>query len=65
MEQNIAAGGTDSHDQASNIYNKVKATFNKTQLKLSNIELRGQNKEKEFFILATFSSIAEAKTFEH
>ena len=58
-------GVTDYRAQASNIYNKVKATFNKTQLKLSNIELRGQNKEKEFFILATFSSIAEAKTFEH
>ena len=58
-------GVTDHRAQASNIYNKVKATFNKTQLKLSNIELRGQNKEKEFFILATFSSIAEAKIFEN
>ena len=58
-------GVTDYRAQAFNIYNKVKATFNKTQLKLSNIEFRGQNKEKEFFILATFSSIAEAKTFEH
>ena len=31
----------------------------------TNIEIRGQNKKMEFFILAPFSSIAEAKTFEN
>ena len=47
---------------------KSKPCLTKNQLKLSsntNIEIRGQNKKKEFFILATFSSIAEAKTFEN
>ena len=27
--------------------------------------MRGQNKKKEYFIFALFSSISEAKTFEH
>ena len=33
--------------------------------KSTSIEVRGQNKKKEYFILALFSSVSEAKTFEH
>ena len=53
MDKYIDAGVTEYRAQASNIYRNT------------NIEIRGQNKKNEFFILALFSSIAEAKTFEN
>ena len=68
MGQYIAKGITDYCAQASSIFSKVKTMFNDNNLKLlkriSN-EVRGQNKKKEYFILALFSSISEVKTFEH
>ena len=68
MGEYIAKDITDYRAQASNIFSKVKTMFNDNDLKLpksTSIEIRGQNKKKEYFILALFSSISEAKTFEH
>ena len=64
----IAKDITNYRAQASSIFSKVETMFNDNNLKLpktTNIEVRGQNKRKEYFILALFSSISEAKTFEH
>ena len=58
----------DYHAQASNIFSKVNTMFNDNDLKYpksTSIEIRGQNKKKEYFILALFSSVSEAKNFEH
>ena len=68
MGQYIAKDITDYCAQVSSIFSKVKTMFNVNNLKLQNstsIEVRGENKKKEYFILALFSSISEAKTFEH
>ena len=66
MGQYIAKDITDYRAQASSIFSKIKSMFNDNNLKLPKstyIEVRGQNKKKEYFILALFSSISEAKTF--
>ena len=68
MNEYIAVGIIDYRAQGSNIYNKVKAVFSNNHLKLlsmTNNEVRGQNKKKKYFILALFSSISEARTFEN
>ena len=68
MGEYIAKDITDYRAQASSIFSKVKTLFNDNNLKLpksTSIEIRGQNKKKEYVILALFSSISEAKTFEH
>ena len=68
MEQYIAKDITDYHAQASSIFSKVKTMFNDNNLKLpknTSIKVRGQNRKKEYFILALFSSVSEAKTLEH
>ena len=63
MEQYIAKDITDYHAQASSIFSKIKSMFNDNHLKLpksTRIAVRGQNKEKEYFILALITSISEA-----
>ena len=68
MDQYIEKGITDYRALASSIYTSVKSMFTENHLHLpksTSIEVRGQNKKKEYFILALFSSISEAKTFEH
>ena len=68
MDEYIEKGITDYRALASSIYTSVKAMFTENHLHLpksTSIEVRGQNKKKECFILALFSSISEAKTFEH
>ena len=68
MDQYIEKGSTDYRALASSIFTKVKSMFSENHLHLpksTSIEVRGQNKKKEYFILALFSSISEAKTFEH
>ena len=68
MDKYIEKGITDYRALASSIYTKVKSMFSENHLNLpksTSIEVRGQNKKKEYFILALFSSISEAKTFEH
>ena len=68
MGEYIAKDTTDYRAQASSIFSKVKNLFNDNNLKLpksTSIEVRGQNKKKEYFILALFSSLSEARAFEH
>ena len=68
MEEYIAKDITDYCAQASSIFSKVKTMFNDNNLKLpksTSIEVKGQNKKMEYFILALFSSTSEAETFEH
>ena len=53
----ISKDTTDYCAQASSIFSKVKTLFNDNDLKLpksTSIEIRGQNKKKEYFILALF-----------
>ena len=68
MDKYIAKDITDYRALSSSIFSKIKSMFNDNNLNLpksTSIEVRGQNKKKEYFILALFSSISEAKTFEH
>ena len=68
MGEYIVKDTIDYRAQASSIFSKVKALFNDNNLKLpksTSIEVRGQNKKKEYFILALFSSLSEARAFEH
>ena len=68
MGQYIAKDITYYRAQASRIFSKIKTMYNDNDLKLpksTSIEVRGQNKKKELVILALFSSVSEAKTFEH
>ena len=61
MDQYIPKDITDYRAQASNIFYKMKSMFNDNNLKLpksTSIEVRGQNKKKEYFILALFTSIS-------
>ena len=64
----ISNDTTDYRAQASSIFSKIKTLFTDNNLKLpksTSIEIRGQNRKKEYFILALFSSLSEARAFEH
>ena len=68
MGENIAKDIIVYRAQASSIFSKVKTMFNDNVLKLpksTSIEVRGQKMKKEHFNLALFSSVPEAKTYEH
>ena len=68
MDTYIDFGVTEYRAQDTNLYSKVEAMFNENHLKFpssTSIEIRGQNKKNVLYILALFSSIAEAKTFEN
>ena len=68
MDRYIDKSITDYPAQSSSIFTKLKSMFSENQLNLpksTSIEVRGKNKKNELFILALFSSVSEAKTFEH
>ena len=68
MDRYIDKSITDYRAQSSSIFTKLKSMFSENQLNLpksTSIEVRGKNKKNELFILALFSSVSEAKTFEH
>ena len=68
MDKYVDKSITDFRAQSSSIFTKIKSMFSDNHLNLpksTSIEVRGKNKKNELFILALFSSISEAKTFEH
>ena len=68
MQDYLSADTTDYQNQARKVFKKIKSTLEANQLQpraSTKIEIRGQDKKKNFFILAFFSTNAEVRPFEH
>ena len=64
MDKYIVKGITDYRALSSSIFSKIKSMFNDNNLNLpksTSIEVRGQNKKKEYFILASFQAFPKRK----